>query len=398
MKPNKIKLYNLDKDVLNYFYDKNTKIPYDSLDQSIIDDIKNGIGATQKYNDSEIRYRIAEVERNKLDKENADAIYVNKDNVYSKLEIDNTVKEIDKKLSTKLDTEQAKNIYLPNTNGIITENLLSADLISKVNARYENKRPIAEGDTGITESDFNNLKIRVGNNEKSITSINNYISTNVLTTSDRINQNNLDESINHILNTARSTDTFIEYNDLSSDLKKIISSGGSGSGGSGDLNGIQTQINILKQSLYEGNDGQVIFGSSEEGKLEHDYIFIDSAIIITKTSDLANAKLQAVIRGQEFICDISTNKIYEYDNAGSIWNEVTDDNPERYLKGKFILEYNTNNLYFGTKKIVDISELNNKNVEITNKIAELDTLKNKISSIETRLTALENKVNSGSGV
>ena len=410
MKPNKIKVHNLDKEVLDYFYSKNIKIPYEGLDQLIIDDIKNGIGATQKYNDSEIRYRIAEVERNKLNKEEAAKIYIDKNDVYSKEAIDNIIKDVDKKLALKLDVTKATNDYLQNKNGIITENLLSADLISKVNARYENKRPVSGGDIGITESDFNNLKIRVGNNEKSISNINNYISTNVLTVSDKLNQNNLDESINNILNTARLTSTPIEYNDLSNELKKIISSSSNGGGGV-DLTGLQTQIDTIKNNLYEGNDGEVIFGTTEEGKIEHDFIFIDSGIIITKSSDLSNAKLQAVTRGQTFICDIASNKIYEYNDIQSNWDEVINDTPEEYLKGKFILEYKTNDLYFGIKKIVDISELNTKHeslkikieefntkiAELNNKIAELNVVKNNISNIEQRLIVLENKINSGTG-
>ena len=50
---NKVKVRNLDEDVLSLFRKNNEKIPYDSLDQEIINEIKNGAG-TNKYNDAEL--------------------------------------------------------------------------------------------------------------------------------------------------------------------------------------------------------------------------------------------------------------------------------------------------------------------------------------------------------
>ena len=40
MAPNKIKLHNLDEEVINYFLNKDTKIIYDYLAEDIISDIK----------------------------------------------------------------------------------------------------------------------------------------------------------------------------------------------------------------------------------------------------------------------------------------------------------------------------------------------------------------------
>ena len=57
MKSQRIRLRNLDNEVLKHFVSINDKITYDSLDELIVTEIKNGEG-TNKYNDSELRSRM----------------------------------------------------------------------------------------------------------------------------------------------------------------------------------------------------------------------------------------------------------------------------------------------------------------------------------------------------
>lgn len=407
MKPNKIKIHNLDKEVLDYFYTKNKPISYDQLDRPIIDDIKNGVGATHAYNDAEIRYRVAEVERNKIDTQAAEATYSKKNETYSKQEIDNKVKTasdvLDAKVLLKLDKKEAAQLFVEKKDGAITENLLSQDLISKVNARYENRRPASGGNSNITDSDFNNLKTRVGNNEKSITDINNYIGTNVLTKADKLTQNNFDEAVNVVLNSARLKTIPIELNDLSTELSNMITTGDGGS--APDMGTFMSDVRTLKENLFKGNDGEVLFGITDiNDKVDFSFIFLDDDIIITETTDLQDAKLYAVQQGINYISDLQANILYSYDSAASAWNQVADDTPQSYLKGKFSKEYKTDDIFFGTKKVINISALqtqidnNKKQLEAINtKVNALMELQQKIPDIERRLTALESRPNGGGG-
>ena len=87
MAPNKIKLHNLDEEVINYFLNKDTKIIYDYLAEDIISDIKND-SSDIGYNDTELRNRIISLEDNNIDTSVIQSNYYNKTETYSRSEID----------------------------------------------------------------------------------------------------------------------------------------------------------------------------------------------------------------------------------------------------------------------------------------------------------------------
>ena len=87
MRSDRIRIRNLDREVLEYFRNINQKITFDSLDASIVTEIKNGEG-TNKYNDAELRSRIISLENKKLAAADAENIYAKKVDTYSKTETD----------------------------------------------------------------------------------------------------------------------------------------------------------------------------------------------------------------------------------------------------------------------------------------------------------------------
>ena len=78
MRSDRIRIRNLDREVLEYFRNINQKITFDSLDASIVTEIKNGEG-TNKYNDAELRSRIISLENKKLAAADAENIYANEE-------------------------------------------------------------------------------------------------------------------------------------------------------------------------------------------------------------------------------------------------------------------------------------------------------------------------------
>lgn len=401
MTPNKIKLHNLDQEVLNYFFKKENKIVYDNLSDDIITDIKNdtsGLG----YNDTELRNRIINLENNKLDKSEAENKYYSKNNTYSNTEIDeliaNNKEELLEKINGKMDIDEANNTFIFNQPGIITEDLLSGDLVLKVNARYENQRQTGNSGSsgsGITESDFNMLKTQVNVNVTDIQNLQNYINTSVLLATDKIGFDNLNETINEILNNSRSTEVPIEYSDLSNELQERLDSIGDSE--VGNIEELKNEVTVLKEH-FNLAPGELIFGKEPLGQTRKGHIFESGVLIINKSSDLEGAKTEAELTGKTSIIDLEANKIYSTSNIATLdFNEITDVSGTEYLVGKFALEYQTNNLYFGFNKdsasiiiyfdnLVKKIELQASLAEINNNINALVT---RIDDIESRLTALE---------
>ena len=146
------------------------------------------------------------------------------ENSFSKEEIDNMTKALKDNIDLKLSSDAADQRYIKKLDGCISENLLSEDLINKVNARYENKRPEETGSGDeVNTSDFNLLKVQVNNNTTGITNLKNYVDSNVLTTNNKITKNYLDESIVSTLDNSRLKSVLIGMSDLSEDVKKKLS-------------------------------------------------------------------------------------------------------------------------------------------------------------------------------
>ena len=392
MAPNKIKLHNLDEEVINYFLNKDTKIIYDYLAEDIISDIKND-SSDIGYNDTELRNRIISLEDNKIDTSVIQSNYYNKTETYSRSEIDllisNNNELINQELNNKLSIENAQAEYLLKQDGVITENLLSNDLLLKVNARYNNQRPSTGGGEsggGISESEFELLKAQVTVNTNNLTDLQNYVDNNVLSINDKITTENLDDFINTTLNNARSIEDPIELTDLSEEVQGLIQNGSSGGGdvGSDEFDALKIEVDNLKTN-FKLNPGEVMIGKEPLGQVKKAFIFDNDVIIVSKSANLEDAQNYASLNHKIAVIDLEANKVYaEGDISTYSFEEVQDTTGTEYLVGKFALEYNTNNLYFGNTKdnavlIVDMSVINN----------ELTTYKSEIETIKSRLDALE---------
>lgn len=397
MTPNKIKLQNFDPEVLEYFHNKNTKITYDFLASDVVNDIKNGIGATQAYNDTELRQRIINLETNKLDSTSAESIYMKKVDAYTKTEVDNLFINQNTLINSKLSTIEADSKYIQNKDNVITETMLSPDLINKVNARYENQRPNESSGSDIDISDFNLLKTQVNNNTTKITDLQNYVNNNALLITSKITTNNLDASIVNILNNSRQNTIKIEYDDLSQELKNIIdTSGGDDGGASGPA------ITKLQENMAV-DLGEIIIGDGIDGgngvvKIRHCMMLDLSILLIADHSLFNEASAEAIIEQTPYIGEIDTNILYHYDSIESKWVQDTEyQTTSLYIVGKFALEFKTNNIYFGVDedeilKIVDIAsyatktELTAANNKITTLTTDLNQANGQINTLTTNLT------------
>lgn len=406
MRSDRIRIRNLDREVLEYFRNINQKITFDSLDASIVTEIKNGEG-TNKYNDAELRSRIISLENKKLAAADAENIYAKKANTYSKTETDALLSSFNNTLNSKISLNEAKNVFIEKKAGAVTEDLLSVDLINKVNARYENKRP--EGSTGsgdVSASDFNLLKVQVNNNTTSISTLEEYINQNVLTTSDKIGLASLDSAVVEIINTARIDTVPIEMNDLSQDIQNKLNNTISGS-----FDSLETDINNNKQKIDDINEllslehGEVIMGAMKDSNgdqsvnIQHSYILLDNTIICPTPSQLTEVMNYAVEDEIKHVIDIENNILYTYTSGSWAIDTAYVAAPE-FLAGKFALEYGTGSLYFGYSPdeidfVLDVSKLAKKadleNYLTTSAAALNYSSKSDISTINTKIATLTNK-------
>lgn len=347
---NKIRIRNFDEEVLAYFQKKSEKIQYDNLDQDIINDIKNGVGAAYRYNDEELRNRVGQLESEKLDKTEADTLYPKKATVYSKEETDKKVSDLDDKLSVeldgKLDLETSKQLYIQLKDGVVTENLLSDDLIMKVNARYENQRPSESGSGGgVPPSEFNLLKVQVGNNTDSINSLKEYVNSNVMLNTDIILMGQLDIGVRDLIEGARQETEKIEMSDLSKDIQDKLAFAGE------DNSDLIAMIDSLNK-IMNAKRGEVLIGDGVDeaagiSKMTSTFIYLSDTIIIKDSQKLAEAEAWAKTQGILYVADLAANVLYEYIVEEDTWKVTSEYNATEKLAGRFCTEYQTQNIYFG---------------------------------------------------
>lgn len=342
MDNNKIKLRNLDEEVLKYFRISQDKLDFDDLNQEVLN-VLNKTNAVHSYNDAGLRSDIAELRENKVDKTEGDSRYVMRNDGYTKTEIDAYRKSrnsaIDSALTKKLSISDAEANYAKSAPGSITEMMLSTELQNKVNARYENKRPEG-GASGVSESDFNLLKVAVNTNTTNIDKIlGSYISKNTA-----ISKSLLDASVQNILDNARLTTNKISMSDLDSELSQKINSAGSGSGGSLE-DSINNFANIEK--------GDTLFATTRtNGSFAMDArkIFAREVLLISNSSDLAKAKSYFLTDGKyEYIGDIESvsGDLYFY-SSDNTWEKETGRTVYDLVAGRFAYDYSTQNMYFGS--------------------------------------------------
>lgn len=408
---NKVKVRNLDEDVLNLFRKNGEKIPYDSLDQEIINEIKNGAG-TNKYNDEELRSRIIKLEGDKLDKKLAATTYMTVENSFSKEEIDNMTKALKDNIDLKLSSDAADQRYIKKLDGCISENLLSEDLINKVNARYENKRPEETGSgSEVNTSDFNLLKVQVNNNTTGITNLKNYVDSNVLTTNNKITKNYLDESIVSTLDNSRLKSVLIGMSDLSEDVKKKLSNTISGSFDTLEENiqGNKNSIDKITEwlGIQNGNVLMGALGSTETHPvLKQCQTYAEDIIIVSDMTLLNEAMAQAVEDEVEHIIvdDGENSHLYSYIN--NEWKINPTIGPTELLVGRFASAYKTNDLYYGTsvdefEVVVEANSFAKKTDlpnYVTKKEAEAYATKDQISAlksnVDTEVSSLKTQIES----
>lgn len=382
----KIKVRNLDDDIFNFFRRNDQKITFDALDPNIVAQIKNG-SATQIYNDAELRNRIINLEKIKLNNSDAANTYRKIADSYTKAEVNNLVNNCKTLINAKLTTADADKKYIIKQDNIITENLLSTDLINKVNARYENKRPEGSNGSEVTTSEFNLLKTQVGNNTTNLTTLKNYVSSNVLTTDNKITRNYLDSSITNALDNARQKTVLIGMSDLSADVQKKLNNTISGSFDSLE-NGVQTNKNDIADIQDKINlpTGYVMMGdlNKEETGLvsvKHCSIYAED-IWVMAAADFNTTSMKAAFDDEvTYIIventgtDSQGNEIpatlYNYNskdmknyNAGA-WTLSKTIGATELLAGRFASGYKNNNLYFGTSVdefdvIVDVNSFATK--------------------------------------
>lgn len=415
---NKIKIRNFDEEVLNYFHKKADKIQYDELESDIIDDIKNGVGAAYRYNDEELRNRIGQLENNKLDKLEASELYPLKSGTYSKDTVDILIANLESDLSTeldnKLDLDKSKELFVQIKDGAITENLLSDDLIMKVNARYENQKPPEGGSGGgVPVPEFNLLKVQVSNNADSINSLQEYVNSNVMLNTDIIDMNQLDLGVKDLIEGARQEAEKIEMSDLSQDIQDKLAFAGE------DNSELLQMIDSLNKAM-NADRGEILIGDGvyeETGicKITSSFIYVQDVIIINDSQLLAEAETWARTQEIFFVADLSANVLYEYNEEEDVWKPNSDYNATEKLAGRFCSEYKTNDLYFGIDEfesipIVRISDfiststLNNylsKNEagityvtkqELTNTDSEISKIYTVINQLQSGLESINKKI------
>lgn len=381
----KIKIRNLDDDIFDFFRRNDQKITFDALDSDIVAQIKNG-AATQIYNDAELRNRIINLENGKLSGSDASNTYRKITESYAKTEIDDLVDNCKTLIDAKLTSVDADQKYIIKQNNIITENLLSQDLINKVNARYENKRPEGSS-TEITTSDFNLLKTQVNNNTTSLNNLKNYVDNNVLSSDTKITRSYLDTSIVETIDNARLKTVSIGMSDLSEDVQKKLNNTISGSFDSLEL-GVQTNKNDITDIKNKINlpTGYVLMGDLNKAEtglvsVKHCSIYAEN-IWVMAAEDFNAASMKAAFDDEvTYIIVENTgvdsqgnelpSTLYNYNstdmqnyNAGA-WTLSETIGATEILAGRFASGYKNDNLYFGTSVdefnvIIDVESLATK--------------------------------------
>ena len=423
----KIKKYNLDNELLKYLRNVDSKITYDDLDSEVKKDIKNMLPSSAnqtiaKYDDSELRSRIINLENDKQDVSSA----------LTKQDIVDEINESKSLLTNAIKTEMLN--YIKNENGVISESLLSNELKSKINARYNSNRAYSvsyigggSGGSGSVDltavtSRLDTLETKVFNNEIDIINNNNNISsntenirlanikidqseintynkikeetnksfsdleTNISSISQKASENGnkikvIEDSLvslgknlesNYIMSNSK-----IEFSQLDAEIQNALQRARytnvkitMSDLDEGVISSIQTGSNFDIREFFTGSTGQTYFTKKYGDQvitLEPDFIFAQNAIV-TKDSSKIN-EYKEICKNYNnivFIYDLTSKTIYHDLGDENGW-ETIDGDPTEILAGRFfILEpdkslcfYDTT---FGCIEIINISGKVDKSV------------------------------------
>ena len=398
MDNNKIRLRNLDHEVIDYFKKTEDKISFDDLESNIVEEIKTDASSGLAYNDEELRNRIITIEDTYVKTADGDNKYAFKSDTYDKSQVDSKFSSlsnvVDGKLDQKLSISAAEIGYIKNDNNVITETMLSTDLQNKVNARYENKRPEDGSGSEVSISDFNMLKVAVTTNT---TNINNILASYV-TKSSVISKAQLDADIQKVLDTARTTDIKINEADLDETLVTKINGGG----------GVSSTDSLVYELVnsFKGEYGQLFYARTDENgdsKIIPRYMYAEEVLLVSKSSDLTAAKSYSLSHDYDYVGDMANNELLYY-SSEQTWEVYEEEPLFEYILGRFTLDYSTGNVYYGSDEtnstvFIDTTVYETKTAhqsDINSLTGDIDSLETEISNVRTThntdKTAIDNEL------
>lgn len=393
---NKIKLRNLDDEIINYFRQNQAVIGYDDLSSEVVTDIKNNIqqGNVNKYDDQELRQRIIELENNSLSKTEAENTYAAQTNYDTSSVVDSKINnailtlDINGKIDNKFNTITED--FVTRTAGNITEDLLSYDLQMKVNARYENKRP-SEGGSGSSDigaGEFTKLQIQVNENTNNLTNLQEYVNNNVILKTEAIPLSNLESAAQNLINNARQETDPITINDLDESLRESLASSG-------------RDIHEIINSIYSGaQDGQIAIAQydteNQRYNLKTEYLCITDLMIFRNAGQFEDAKIEAKNSGFQYLGDVENNTIYQYNQDSDTWTLRQNEDLYQKILGTLVVAHPGNVLCFcmanhNIQVLFDLSEYLMVE-EVDQAIEENEVfinLKDKVDQLETKLNEVE---------
>lgn len=402
MATNKIKLRNLDDEVLHALYSVSKKIGFDQLDSEVVTEIKNKTNTSgSSYNDTELRNRVTNIENTMLSKSSAENTFATKKDYDTSIVVDTKISTAKKDTDSKI--ANLNNDYIPKEKGSITEDLLSYELQMKVNSHGNSSGGSSTGDS----SNVDSLKAIVNRNTNDISSIKTTINTNVFLKSTPISLSNFDDNTRLLINNARQNSTLITENDLSDSLKKKFN----------QSTDVATQ-NVINDMYKDSSDGQVLVVKKVQGEddftLHPKYIFLTDIFVFTmeskyldeqivqKNSDddsenvtFDSGKTYAKNNGYEYIADLTREILLHYDKTSDSWTEdVSAQNTYDKISGCFIASYPEKIIYFCKKarSVVKVFDPNDyvKAQDIEDNMEYFEDLDSRTKTLENNYTTLSN--------
>lgn len=404
MSVNKIRLRNLDDEVLKYFRKVTDRIGYDQLNSDVVTQIKNSGGSSSGtvYNDSELRNRLINVENTMLSKTAAASTYAAKKD-YDTTAVVNT--KIDQaKANINSSITNLDNKYIKKENGSVVESYLSQELINKINAHTQSSGSNTDDSVAIGE-----LKIQTNRNASEITNIKNTLDAKVFMKDNPISIDNLDENLQVMINNARPGHALIGINDLDSVVRRKL-----------DDKTTAAVQNIIDAMARNGDDGQTFIVNKVSGQADTysvtpkhivlrdifvfkmDKTYLDNKIVI-KSTDKDNpdedrtfdsAKTYAQNNGYTYIADVNRNVLLTRNTSNNTWTEEKPSAEKIYEKliGCFVFSYPDGAFYYCRKK--GGNEFKNNTIEIFNpedyvRQIDIDQTIEYFEELETRVEALE---------
>jgi hypothetical protein len=395
---NKVKLRNLDDEVLRYLRAASDKVGFDQLSPDVVSEIKNHTGTSgASYDDSELRKRIVTVENSMVTKTSADSLYATKKDYDTSKVVDS---KIDKaKVSIQNDISNIDKNFIPKEPGAITEDLLSTELKNKVNAHGSSSSSGDSGNTG-SNADVDELKVQVSRNSYDITGIKNTINTNVYLKSSPIAIEDLDDNTRSLINNARQNTTLIGINDLDESLKNRI-----------DQQATAETQTVIDSMYKDAEDGQVLIVKKNQVNDNYtvfpkytfandvfifklDAKYLDEQIVQKNSDDdsdtatFDSGKTYAKNNGYTYIADLNREVLLQYDKTTDTWTQK-DSAQDTYdkLSGSFVISYPDKAIYF-CKKLRDVIQVFNpedyvKEQDVQDTIEYFDDLDKRLDTIET---------------